>query len=188
MKKSSLALCLFLLALGAAQAVEIAAGLQYGHRTVADTRIRDVYGSGTVIFPFLEVRLWRGLGLDIGYEAGYSREGTIGLYEEPTRLTVGGLLVSLVYGRRFGFVAPYGGLGCGVFSYRQTIDSPYAFEEVDSSKLSVALSAGVRVYPARFLFVSLDFRYVPLKVKPFDEPVDLGGMRLALGLGGSFRL
>jgi hypothetical protein len=38
------------------------------------------------------------------------------------------------------------------------------------------------------LHIFLEAKYVPLKVKPFDEEVDLSGLRLALGAGYSFRL
>ena len=37
------------------------------------------------------------------------------------------------------------------------------------------------------LYLSGEVKYVPLKVKPFDEEVDLGGLRYLLGLGYAFK-
>jgi hypothetical protein len=175
------------LALGV-QAIDIEAGFLYGMRTVADSQIKKVYGNGSCMFPFVGANIWRGLGLVIGYETGYSRDGKIGLYGEPTTLKVGGFIVSLVYQHRLGLVAPYLGLGYGSFSYKQTIDSPYAFEKVDATQGGLVISAGIKVYPLKNVFICGDFKYIPLKVKPFEETVDLGGMRLSLGLGASFGL
>jgi hypothetical protein len=48
------------------------------------------------------------------------------------------------------------------------------------------IAAGLRVYPWRFLFFSADVKYVILPVKPYDQSVDLSGIRLGGGLGFAF--
>jgi len=53
---------------------------------------------------------------------------------------------------------------------------------------ALTLAAGTRFYATRGLFLAAEIKYVPLKVKPLTEEVDLGGMRLALGIGYTFAL
>jgi len=36
---------------------------------------------------------------------------------------------------------------------------------------------GLKIYPVKYLFISGEFKYIPLEVKPFEEVVDLGGIR-----------
>ena len=75
-----------------------------------------------------------------------------------------------------------------VIAYKQTIESSYIPFKVDDKKSGVTLAAGLRVYPLDGAYLSLEAKYVPLKVKPIDVEVDLGGWRLALGVGYSFKL
>jgi opacity protein-like surface antigen len=159
------------------------AGGFYGTRQVVDSDIKNVYGNGSVYFPFLAVT-WKGLMLGAGYEGGYSKSGKIGLYQDSTTLKVDGFEVFVGYAFRIKFLAPYLRVGYGSYSYKQTIDSPYLSDfKVDGTKSTVTGSAGIKFFPIKNLFLAIEARYVPLKVKPLDEEVDLSGLRFEAGIG-----
>jgi hypothetical protein len=168
-------------------ALDLEVGMVYGRRMVADPKIRGVYGNGTVYDPFLAVRLWKGLAVGLDYEGGYSRTGKIGTYQEPTNLKVTGPEFFVRYAFNLKFVSPFVKVGYGSYSYRQTIESPYiAGHVVDGTKSSPSIGAGLRFFPVKFLFLSAELKYVPLKVKPFEVEVDLGGVRYLVGAGFRF--
>jgi len=188
MKKVIMAMTLVLVFVVAGYSLELGLGFQYGLRTVADSKIKNVYGNGATYFPSLRLVIWKGLELGAGYEGGYKRNGLIGLYQEKTTLQVTGFELFAGYGYRMNILEPYARLGYGFYSYKQTIESEFIPFKVDNKKSGVTLAAGLRVFPWAGLNLSLEAKYVPLKVKPVDVDVDLGGWRLALGAGYSFRL
>ncbi|MGB9006325.1 MAG: outer membrane beta-barrel protein [Candidatus Aminicenantales bacterium] len=172
------------------QAMEIFGGLQAGLRTVSDSEIREVYGNGLCLFPYLAVNPWKGVIAGAGYELGYSKSGKIGLLHEATTLKVSGFEFFAGYQMPLGIITPYALAGFGSFFYMQTVDSPAA-QDVDASKATFFFAVGAKVHPLKGLknlFACAEFKFIPLSVKPFDESVDLGGMRLTLGLGFAFGL
>ncbi len=188
MKKSIAILAMIIVLPAFAQAITISGGLQFGLRTVNDSEIKDVYGQGTCLFPYLAVNPWKGVIVGAGYEFGYSKSGHIGIYDEATTLKVSGLEVFAGYQYPVGFMTPYALLGLGSFSYKQTVASQAA-QKVDTSKMTFFFAVGAKASPLKALpglFFNLEVKYVPLSVKPYDESVDLGGIRLTLGAGYSF--
>jgi hypothetical protein len=187
--------CIVLLALGFAlpafvQATDIFAGFELGLRTVNSSDIKDVYGNGTCCFPYVALNPWRGLIVGAGYEFGYSRSGKIGIYEEDTTLEVSGFEVFAGYQFPLEWMTPYVLAGYGSFSYKQTVDSPAA-KDVNATHGTLFFAGGARFHPLKGikgLFLSGELKIVPLKVQPYDEEVDLGGMRLTIGLGCTFGL
>jgi opacity protein-like surface antigen len=124
--------------------------------------------------------------LGAGYEGGYSKAGKIGIYQEPSTLKVNGFEVYIGYALKIGSFSPYIKIGCGSYSYKQTIDSPYLSDfRVDGNKSTFSGSGGIKFYPIKNIFLAIEVRYVPLKVKPLEEEVDLGGMRFLGGVGFS---
>jgi opacity protein-like surface antigen len=188
MKRAMPAVVLVLGLAATGSAIEVGLGFQAGLRTMADAKIREVYGGGMSFFPSLRLVIWRGLEVGAGYEGGYAREGAIGLFEEKTTLSVAGFEGFVGYGHRLNILEPYVRVGFASYAYKQTIESSFMPFEVDHTKSAVTLAAGLRAYPMTRLHIFLEAKYVPLKVKPFDEEVDLSGLRLALGAGYSFRL
>ncbi|MCU0237290.1 MAG: porin family protein [Acidobacteria bacterium] len=180
---------LFLLLLGTLAwglpAVDLDLGLFFGTRSVKDAQIREVYGNGTAYFPCVAVNFWKGLFVGLGYEGGFDREGKIGLYQEETSLKVSGLEFFAGYRFDLGKVSPYLKLGLGNYSYEQVVSGQ---ARVDEKKSALTLAAGARFYPLKGLFLAAEIKCVPLKVKPMDIEVDLGGMRLAAGIGYTFNL
>jgi len=188
MKKSIAILAMIVVLPAFAPAITIFGGFQGGLSTVNDSEIKDVYGQGMCLFPYLAINPWKGVIAGAGYEFGYSKSGHIGVYEEDTTLKVSGVEVFAGYQYPVGFMTPYALVGLGFFSYKQTVASPAA-QKVDTSKMTFFFAAGAKASPLKGLpglFINLEVKYVPLLVKPYDESVDLGGIRLTLGAGYSF--
>lgn len=185
MKKSFVLVMAFLLLPAGVSAIEFSFGFQAGLRTVSDSAIKDVYGNGTCFFPYAAINLFKGFTIGGGYELGYSREGTIGIYKEATKLEVTGIQAFVGYQYSVSMVTPYVLVGFGSFSYKQTVDSPAA-ETVDAKKSTFFVAGGIKVYPMKNIYISAEVKFVPLKVKPYEDEVDLGGLRLMGGLGFSF--
>jgi hypothetical protein len=168
-------------------AITIRPGLWYGPQKIQDAKIRSVYGEQSIYLPYLEVQVWKGLMAGAGYELGYDREGKIGLDQLPTSLRMGGWDLFLGYEHRLNKFAVFAKAGLGFYFYKQTITgldvSGYA---VDQSKTTITFTGGMKFYPTRVFFLAAEVRYVPLKVKPFETEVDLGGFRYMAGLGLAF--
>lgn len=185
MKKTiTFAILLSLLTLGL-QAVKLDVGFLYGSRSVKDVDIKNVYGNGSAYFPYLAVNVWKGLTFGLGYEGGYDRDGKIGLYQEDSNFKVSGMEFFAAYRLEFGKLSPYLKLGFGSYTYKQSVGG---VGKVDDKKSALSLAIGIRYYLVKGLFLAAEGKYVPLKVKPFDDEVDLTGMRLAAGIGYTFNL
>jgi len=178
--------CLVFVSTGA-EAVEISLGFQAELRTASGTLIKDVYGNGMCYFPYATVKLGKGFTVGAGYEFGYSRSGMIGLYKEDTTLKVSGIEAFVGYQFSISMVTPYVFVGFGSFSYKQTVDSPAA-QDVDFRKSTFFAAAGLKISPMKYGYISAEVKYVPLMVKPYEDEVDLGGLRLTAGIGFSFGL
>ncbi len=185
MKKTILFIVLVGVLTWGLQAVDLDLGLFFGTRSVKDAQIREVYGNGTAYFPYVAVTFWKGIFAGLGYEGGYDRDGKIGLFQEDSNLKVSGLEFFAGYRFDLGKVSPYLKLGLGNYSYQQVVSGKTT---VDDKKSSLTLAAGAKFYPIKDLFLAAEIKCVPLKVKPIDTEVDLGGMRLAAGIGYTFNL
>jgi opacity protein-like surface antigen len=188
MKKALCMLGLGLMLATSAAAIEFDLGVRYGLRTVTDPAIKTVYGNGTIFFPYAAVNVWKGLTIGAGYETGYSAAGPIGIFEEDSTLKVNGFEVFAAYQYPIGQFVPYVSVGYGSFSYTQTIDSPYATEKIDASKSTFIFAGGAKYYLLDGLFLGAEIKYVPLTVKPLEDSVDLGGLRLTIGVGYTIKV
>jgi len=185
MKKIILFVILFSLMTLGLQAVKLDLGLLYSGRTIKEAEIKDVYGNGAVYFPYLAVNVWKGLTFGLGYEGGYDRDGKIGLYQEDTNLKITGVELFAAYRLELGNLSPYLKLGFGSYAYKQVVSN---VNKVDDKKSGLNLAVGIRYYLIKGLFLAAEAKYVPLKVKPIEEEVDLTGMRLGAGVGYTFNL
>jgi hypothetical protein len=175
---------LSLLTLGL-QAVKLDVGFLYSSRSVKDADIKLVYGNGSVYFPYLAVNVWKGLSFGLGYEGGYNRDGKIGLYNEDSCLKISGMEIFAAYRLELGNLSPYLKLGFGSYAYEQYVSN---INKVDDTKSALNLAVGIRYYLLKGLFLAAEAKYVPLKVKPLEEEVDLTGIRLGFGIGYTFNL
>ncbi|HUM79761.1 MAG TPA: outer membrane beta-barrel protein [Candidatus Saccharicenans sp.] len=193
MKNIKIIVCLvlflaFLTGQGLAAGIKpkIEAGLSFGLRTLNNSELKDVYGQGTNFFPSVTL-IWKGLMFGGGYEAGFKRDGLIGIYEEPAELTVKGGEIFAGYQLMLRNIAPYIKVGLGFYSYKQVVESEYVSDyPVDGNKTGLIVAGGIKYFPLKRLFISAEVKYGSLKVKPYDLEVDLGGLRLNGGLGFSF--
>ncbi len=188
MRKTALGLVL-LAALGGVvrAAIRFEAGVLGGTRTVNSADVKAVYGTGMVYYPYLAVHAWKGLFVGAGYEGGYSRKGTIGIYKEPATLRVVGFEAFVGYAIEARTVSPYVKAGYARYSYKQTIDSPFIGDRaVNANRWTPTFGGGLKISVSGALIIAGEIRFVPLKVKPFDDEVDLGGMRYTAGFGLKF--
>ena len=168
-------------------AMSITGGVFYGLRTINNSDIKEVYGSGYVYIPHLSIVVWKGLFFGASYEGGYSRTGKIGIYDEDASLNITGFDFYIGYELKTKYVTPYIKVGGASFSYKQTISSPYIGDiKVKENKMTISISGGIKLYPQRNVFFAAEFKYIPLKVKPYDVEVDLSGLRILGGIGFSF--
>jgi len=192
-KNIKITICLFLsLAFLAGQSLaagikpKIEVGLSFGLRTLNNSELKDIYGQGTNFFPSVSL-IWKGLMIGGGYEAGFKKDGLLGIYQEPAELTVKGGEIFAGYQLRLKNIAPYIKVGVGFYSYKQVVDSEYVSDyPVDGNKTGLIVAGGLKYFPLKKLFISAEVKYGGLKVKPYDIEVDLGGLRLNGGLGLSF--
>lgn len=188
---SSFILALIWLSPFRAAAQHFQAGFLYGSRQVADDDIKRVYGQGSVYFPFIEV-VWKGIIFGGGYEGGYNRQGRIGLFNELATLKIDGWELFLGYQLKLkSVIAPFFKLGLASCAYKQTIENPSleAFWKefrVDHKKTTLTGAIGLRLFPLKIIFLTGEVKYIPMKVKPYSEEVDLSGLRFLGGLGLSF--
>ena len=188
-KTASLVIAALLLPL-AAQAVTVQAGFWLGSRTVLDSKIKTTYGNGSVFLPYLQATVWRKLFLGASFETGYEQNGVLGAYSNPAVLSVQGLDLFLGYEFRAKAFAAFVKAGYGLYQYKQTVlNNPFAAAfKVNHRQSTAVVGAGIKLYPRKFLFIAGEAKFVPLKVRPFDYEVDLGGWRFLGGLGLSFDL
>ena len=192
-KNIKITICLFLsLAFLAGQSLaagikpKIEVGLSFGLRTLNNSELKDIYGQGTNFFPSVSL-IWKGLMIGGGYEAGFKKDGLLGIYQEPAELTVKGGEIFAGYQLRLKNIAPYIKVGVGFYSYKQVVDSEYVSDyPVDGNKTGLIVAGGLKYFPLKKLFISAEVKYGGLKVKPYDTEVGLGGLRLNGGLGLSF--
>jgi hypothetical protein len=164
-------------------ATEINLGANLGYRQLKDPDLSEIYGDGFVYDLLARYFPVEKYGIELSHEGGYKRNALIGLYQENSTLTVGGIQLAAVFRYPVGKFAPYFKFGVGYFAYKQDIKSEFVRLKVDHHKWTTVAGLGVTLDIFRGLFLSAEVKYVPLQVQPFDIPVDLGGMRYLGGLG-----
>lgn len=165
-------------------ALDIHGGLFGGLLTMRNKDIKHVYDDGTVYAPFMEVRLYRGLTLGLSYEGGYAHSGTIGLDKETTKLSLMSAEAFLAYEFRLGWFVPFLKVGASYVLYKQTNASPFVADfHVDHKAWAPIVGVGVKLYPVKMLFFAGEIKYADLKVKPYEDKVDLSAFRFLGGIG-----
>lgn len=155
----------------------------YGIQTVNNNDIKNIYGNGRIYSPCVWLDLWKGISMGAGYEGGYSKDGHIGIYEEPTNLKMNGIDFFVGYQIKSKHFSIFVKGGYGIYYYKQYVDNPELPFKVDSKKGTFILGGGLKLFPINNLFVIAEVKYVPLKVRPFEDEIDLGGIRALGGLG-----
>lgn len=184
-------LCLLFLSPQAGEAVQFSLGLNAGYRFLNDVSLGEIYGDGYVYEPYIRYNPSFLYSLELSYEGGYKKSAPIGLFQEDSTLSVSGLQLSGIVGvplLRIRNVRTYFKIGIGYYFYKQDIDSGFVRHKVDHKKWTTVIGAGMNVNFFRGLYLSAEVKSVPLKVRPFDINVDLGGLRILFGVGYQFWL
>lgn len=187
--KGAICIALMFLSVQAGNAARFSLGLNAGYRTLNDVALSEIYGDGYVYQPYIRYSLSYSLGLELSYEGGYKKKAPVGLFEEDSTLSVSGLQLAGIVGvplMRLRKISTYFKAGIGYYFYRQDIDSEFVRQKVDHKKWTTFIGAGMNINLLRGFFLSAEVKSVPLKVRPFDINVDLGGIRILFGIGYQF--
>jgi hypothetical protein len=182
---SVLAVCLLLAVSSQAMDLRIDGSLNW--RRLNDAKIRSVYGNGVSFTSGFELTNRSGWAAGLRFESAQYREGVLGLSASKARFRLMGLEATAGRELRLGIFGLYARAGLGLYYYKQTVDYVYVQDyKVDRLALGGVIAAGIRAYLFRFLYFTADAKYVILPVKPYDQSVDLSGIRLGGGLGLRF--
>jgi hypothetical protein len=179
-------LLLAVIVVPAAQATQISLGLNYGFRHIEDGVIQTTYGNGSVFIPYLRFTPFRNVGVEVAYEGGYRKSGTVGFYEENSILSVTGWEFSGILYLPIRPLVGYIKFGMAYYSYGQDIESDFIRMPVDHKKWTNVFGIGASLMLFKGLYLSAEVKTVPLRVMPFDREVDLSGIRVVGGIGYSF--
>lgn len=168
------------------QATQISLGLNYGFRHVEDGVIQKTYGNGSVYAPYLRLIPFRNLGIEVAYEGGYKKSGTVGIYEENSTLSVSGWEFSGILYLPIRPLVGHIKFGMAYYSYKQDIESDFIRLPVDHKKWTNVFGVGASLMLSRGFYISAEVKTVPLRVMPYDREVDLSGVRVVGGIGYSF--
>ncbi len=179
---SILAGCLLLAV--SAQAMDLRLDGSLSWRRLNDAKIRNTYGEGVAFTSGFELTTRAGWALGLRFESAASRKGMLGLSASEARFRLMGLEATAGRELRLGAFGLYARAGLAVSHYKQTVDYIYVQDyKVNRLALGGVIAVGVRAYLFRFLYFTADAKYVVLPVKPYDQSVDLSGIRLGGGLG-----
>lgn len=181
MKKLTFIILATLLVSGLVHPVDLYVNGFFGSRTLNNSSIKDIYGSGST-FLFGAGGKYKGVFAEIGYSS-FSREGESSFYNEKSEFSLKGFNLRLGYehginGRFF----PKAFVGFGSFSVKEEVNSPFV-PETDVSKTGFLFGIGLRIDLYRGLSLEGRIENISLKVKPHEDEVTLGGWRLLIGAG-----
>ena len=170
-------------------AVSLDLGFSYGTRNLDDSDLKAIFGNGTVYCPEFSVNIFKGITLGLLYEAGFERDGELGIYSYPTQLKVGGFEGFLGYTLDLGRFHPFVRLGYGSYTYEQTITAahlPASLTSFKETQSMVTFAGGLKVDLVAGLYLGGQLRFVPMKLTPVENEIDLSGLRIMGTLGYRF--
>ncbi len=188
MKKTIYILILILVLPLLSSAISLEPGFMGGLRQINSNDIKTTYGNGMVFYPHLDVRLFMGLSIGAGYEFGYSKEGQIGDFQDNSSFEIKGYDLYLTYSFSLFGIKPYIKAGYGNYTYNQVITINQETLNTDGTHKDWMAAFGIKVFPMSNLFLSAEIKYSPMKVRPYDIDVDLGGIKIFAGIGYRFKL
>ncbi len=165
----------------------ITGGIGLGMGTVSDSDLGDVYGSGFVINPYLCYGISDQFAIGLGYETGYKKDGKVGVFDDPAELQISGFQLFAEYIFKLKKLTPYLKLGYGSYKVKNSFGTEI-LKQYDFSKIGsgIILGGGAKVPLSGSFSITGDISYLMLKVKPFAESINAGGLRLLIGLAIDF--
>lgn len=191
LKRSIVLIPMMFLCVQSGSAAWFTLGLNGGYRNLNDPTLGEIYGDGYIFEPYIRYSVPRFLTLELAYEGGYRKSGTVGLFQENSTLSVSGFQLAAVVPiplLRIPRVSTYFKVGVAYYFYKQDIESEFVRLKVDHRKWTTVIGAGMRLQLFRGLFLTAEYKSIPLRVRPFDIDVDLGGSRIVFGIGYQFWL
>ena len=187
MKRIFLIITLFIFAVSYLIPSDITGGVSLGFGTVSDSDLSDVYGGGFVFNPYLCYGISDQFAIGIGYETGYKKDGKVGIFDDPATLEISGFQLFGEYRFKSKKMSPYLKLGYGYYTVKNSFETEVLKKYEFSKKGSgVILGGGIR-YPLNDKFsITGELDYILLKVEPFDQSINSGGLRFLLGLAAKF--
>lgn len=191
MKKWIILVLLIFFSVQIGRAAWFTLGLNAGYRNLDDLALGEIYGDGYVYEPYIRYSFAGSYSLELSYEGGYKRSGPVGLFQEDSTLSITGFQLTGIVRvpvLRIRNVSTYFKIGIAYYFYKQDINSEFVRQQVDHNKWTTVIGAGMSLHLFRGLFLTAEVKSIPLKVKPFDINVNLGGMRILFGMGYHFWL
>jgi len=181
MKKTGLALLLFLFFCGLALGENFTVKLRSGIFIPQDNFFEEIYGEGFAFGIEIDIPLWKKLDL---WTSGnyYSKEGKLTYTQEPTKVKI----LPIEWGLRYRFLSKkiclYTGIGLGYVSLKES----NFIGDVSTKKLGYNLSLGGFLPLFHNVIFDVFVRYSWYKVNPTSIEVNIGGYDIGFGIGYSF--
>jgi len=153
---------------------------RYGSFSPSDEIFKTIYGSGSVYGGEFRVHVVGGFFVSL--EGGsFKKTGALTATQEETTMTLYPIDAMVVFHALSGYVLPYVGAGGAVCKYREE----NVIGNVDKWGFGFAVCGGIT---ARWRFLGIDARvkYTSIKIKPFEDEADLGGLTLSIAAGFIF--
>lgn len=154
---------------------------EYSFYSFSDTLIKDFYGSGAPIFAgSLTLELIK--NLEFRGEYNYLQtKGAMSVSEEELKFT----FKDIVLEARFKFfskkkLSPYICGGVDFISFKE--DYPERFDDFEDKTNGYHFGAGAYIKLSNKFNIDFNVRYVRAEVGPFDDVVQLGGIRTGIGI------
>ncbi len=160
--------------------------LGIGYRTLGDSALRDVYGTGSMNFSL-------GVGTKVApcftvlFDAGYYTNSgkTLGLGEKTT-LSYIPFLAKARYNFKAGeSLRPYVGVGLGYIAYKVKNESE-GLENVSKGAFGFQPEAGLCYKFQEKVGAIVNLGYLYAKAKPFDTSRNIGGVLISVGIRAKF--
>jgi opacity protein-like surface antigen len=156
-------------------------GVGGGFYSFSESIIKDLYGSGAPIFAgSLTLELIK--NLEFRGEYNYlQKEGAMSVSEEELKIT----FKDIVLEARFKFfskkkVSPYICGGIDFISFKE--DYPERFDDFEDKTNGYHFGAGAYFRLSNKFNLDFNVRYVKAEVEPFEEVIQLGGIRAGIGI------
>lgn len=128
-----------------------------------------------------------GLAIGGGYEFGLSQSGQLGMFNDESTFEMYAINGYLAYYFQMKGVAPYLKVGGGQYNYTQTITSGSPpSSEITGNKVTFFGGVGLKFMAGNSGAICLEALYVPLKVNPAGQEVDLTTIRAQGGISFAF--
>lgn len=160
---------------------DITVELKMSHFNPSHDAFKNIYGSGMMYGGELNIGVWKNFHL--WFEGGFfSKRGKLTFTEEETKLEIVPVGIGIKYVLADWKVNLYLGIGLNYHIYRE--DTPIG--NIRKGKVGYIGKLGGLVKIAGGLIVDFFTDYSYCKTQPADYEVNIGGLKVGIGLGYRF--